>query len=229
MSEAQDAPRREACRFATVVDVLVTATFWAAIAGIPASLFTNVTWFLSLSAAGLFLATQLAWQLYLLPLRLMIRRRKREGELLRAKIERVQAETLQLQILGAQQRQEIAQKDAYISALRTEIAERERLASQRRAEMYAKELLAEQRRVELAYRRIELNQLEARAEHAEYRAAQLEIRLEQANLWRLMAGAEDRGQEKILSAYRTGYEHGKSGVSFIDLFGRHLKLVEDSA
>lgn len=212
-------------RWVDVACFLSYCGFLVAAFGAPAALFWDASWSLAIGGVALWLGTILAWEISILGLRIEIVRNRRLGDKLQARNQQKQIELLQMQSLLAQTKAEGAALRAEASAKQAELVALRRLESQMRAELYARELLAEQQRVRMAYQRIELNQLELQAEASERRAAQIQIRLEQAQLWKVLAQGEETNQDKILAAYETGYEHGKAGV----MFGRHLRLVEDSA
>ncbi|MFF3060899.1 hypothetical protein [Streptomyces sp. NPDC057909] len=223
--------RREATRrkYERAVDQISGFAFWVAAFGVPAALVWDASWYISIYATLYVLAAEAAWQLYIGYLHIKIFVRRREAARIEARTRQTNLEIVQLQILIAKTQAHTAAIQAQESAMRAEIAEKDRLHAQLRTELATKQLLQEQRNANMAVRRLELAQLETKAEWAEYRVTQAELRLEQARMWRLLARSQDEAQDKILAAYREGYGHGRQGVSFTTLLGRHLRLVEDSA
>ncbi|MFG3586576.1 hypothetical protein [Streptomyces sp. NPDC047990] len=143
---------------------------------------------------------------------------------LRKKLEKREAEIIQLQILNSQRQAELDQRKAYITALNTERLELERTLAQRQLELEAREA---RQRLEIACAAIEADRLEAAAWRMEHTAKQLELTLEQADLFESLSVIEDSAQDRILAAYEQGVDHGKRGIVIKQL--RHLRVVEESA
>jgi hypothetical protein len=202
---------------------------WVAVFGVPAAVVWDASWYIS-AYAGLYVVTvEVTWLLYAAYLKAQIFFRRREIARIQETIRQLETVALQQQILITETQAHKAALRAEVSAMRTELAEKDRLQSQLRSEVATQELLAEQRKTKIAIQRLEIAQLEARAEWAECRIAQAKARLEHADSWRTFARSAESAQDQILNAYRKGFEHGKQGVSFSTMLGRHLRLVEDSA
>ncbi|MEV8546271.1 hypothetical protein [Streptomyces sp. NPDC051572] len=166
-------------------------------------------------------------------LRRQVERREEQIRTLRAEVEaakqathRARQERIQLEILASQLKTEIAQKQAYCSALRTENLEMERLMVQRKVEQVARET---RQRLEIACAAVEADRLEAAAWRMELTVKQLELKLNQADLFESLSVIEDNAQERIIAAYEQGHDHGKRGIVIPIKHLRHLKVVEESA
>lgn len=149
-----------------------------------------------------------------------------QGWRLRRKLEKRRAEIVQLEILNSQRAAEIAQKQAYISALRTEKVQLERLLAQRKVEQEAREA---RQRLEIACAAVEADRLEAAAWRMELTAKQLELKLGQADLFESLSAIEDNAQDRIIAAYEQGFDHGKRGIAIPLKHLRHLRVVDESA
>lgn len=173
-------------------------------------------------------------------LRGFVWRYKIEGRRLRRQVEKRYAEIRELKALHAQQqilleqtqahaaalRAENAQKRALIAALETRLMEFERLQLQRRLEQEAREA---RRKLDLAVAAIEADLLEAAAWRMDVTAKQLELKIQQAGYFQSLSELEENTQERILSAYETGHDHGRRGIVIPAKFSRHLRVVEESA
>jgi len=135
-------------------------------------------------------------------------------------------ERIQLELLYSQRQAEIAQKNAYITALKTQALELERLAVQRKLEQESREA---RRRLEIACAAIEADRLEAAAWRMEFTAKQLENKLNQADLFESLEAIDDNAQDRILAAYEQGFEHGQRGIVVPIKQLRHLRVVDESA
>lgn len=240
--EESDCPEGCRCDSKLIYAVYVARRICAAVAvaGAVCAYVWGFTWTPVWLGAGSFIGitiglwAELVWlKIEGWGLRRQVERREAQVRTLQAQVEaakqathRARQERIQLEILGSQLKAELAQKEAYCSALRAEQLEMERLMVQRKVEQMARET---RQRLEIACAAVEADRLEAAAWRMELTAKQLELKLNQADLFESLSVIEDNAQERIIAAYEQGHDHGKRGIVIPIKHLRHLKVVEESA
>ena len=231
MSHEEGRGCREGCRACNnpllgAVYVARTVCAVVAVAAGTVALIWDITWVPALIAAGAWIGITAGLWAPVLPLAIRNWSMRRQIEKRQQQIQGLRQEAIQLQILHSQREAEIAQKNAYITALQAERLELERLLAQRRLEQEARET---RQRLQIAHAAIEADRLEAAAWRVEFTARQLEIKLGQADLFESLSAIEDNAQDRIIAAYEQGFDHGQRGIVFPIKQLRHLRIVEDSA
>ena len=206
-----------------VYNVRTACAFVAFVAG-AAALIWDISWWPLWIAAGAWTCFTAGLWAPCLPL--LIKSRIELIEKQQAELLAVRQTTIQLELLHSQRETELAQKDAYITALQTQVLELERLAVQRKLEQEAREA---RQRLEIACAAIEADRLEAAAWRMEVTAKQLEVKLNQADLFESLAAIDDHAQDRIIAAYEQGFDHGQRGIVVPIKQLRHLRVVEESA